>query len=166
MDGLSNTDRLTGALNGDAYARYVKKLDAETESTERPFGVVSVDINFLKRLNDAYGREHGNICLKACFALVNGIFAPYPVFRIQGDEFVVLLENDALEKQNALVKDLREALGRSAGDDALRPWEQVSASVGCAVFEPGRDRGCNDVLRRAEEVMYAERPALRTEGVG
>ncbi len=162
---VQNLDPLTGAFNSDAYGQYAKSLDAKGADTDGPFGIVTVDINYLKRLNDAYGREHGNICLKACFALVSAVFAPYPVFRIQGDEFVVFLDKAALENRALLVADLRKALRQSAEDDSLRPWEQVSASVGSAVFEPDRDRCCDNVLRRAEETMYAERPPVRPAGM-
>lgn len=160
MGSEKNRDKLTGALSAGAFAHWARELDA---SEDRQYGAVAVDLNFLKRVNDAYGHEHGDISLKTCVAMLRGAFGPAPVFRIRGDEFAVLVENKSPEELEELIARFREALRGSREDEKLRPWEQVSAAVGAAVFDRERDNGCEDVLKRAERAMFADKAAMKAQ---
>ena len=52
-------------------------------------------------------------------------------------------------------------IDRLQADDSLQPWEKVSAAVGMAKYEKGRDASTEEVLRRADEAMYRKKIAMK-----
>ena len=56
-----------------------------------------IDVNYLKRMNDVYGHEQGNLYLQNAAELIRGTFGDEHTYRIGGDEFVVILEGKAQE---------------------------------------------------------------------
>ena len=61
MSELAIKDSLTGIRNKTGYDKEVQKLEWEISSGLKDFGVAMIDLNFLKRINDTYGHDKGNI---------------------------------------------------------------------------------------------------------
>ena len=125
-----------------------------------------VDLNFLKRINDTYGHEQGNIAIKKLCHLVCAIFEHSPVFRIGGDEFAVVLEHNDYAKVSDLVDTFNAKLDEMAADTKLEPWERISAAIGVARYDPVTDSSVANVFKRADKAMYLrkkEMKAVRTE---
>ena len=57
--------------------------------------------------------------------------------------------------------DLGELLLHLQADESLKPWEKISAAVGLARYEKGVYRETEEVLRKADEVMYADKMAMK-----
>ncbi len=92
---MATVDSLTGVKNKHAYAEWEAQINRKIESGEQePFAVVVCDINNLKAVNDLYGHKEGDACIKKACANICGVFSHSPVFRIGGDEFVILLSGD------------------------------------------------------------------------
>ena len=89
------------------------------------------------------------------------VFGEEQLYRIGGDEFVVILEGKAQEEAEQRIRTFREEIDRLQADDSLQPWEKVSAAVGMAKYEKGRDASTEEVLRRADEAMYREKIAMK-----
>ena len=47
-------------------------------------------------------------------------------------------------------------------NDRLTPWEQITAAIGCAVFDPASDTDTEDVFRRADSIMYANKKRMKS----
>ena len=77
-------------------------------------------------------------------------------FRIGGDEFSVVLQNDDLQNRDALAEEFRRAMDE-ASRQATNEWDEVHVSMGIAVFDGSRDQSVGDVLRRADELMYEDK---------
>jgi diguanylate cyclase (GGDEF)-like protein len=90
--------------------------------------------------------------MTAC-QLICRIFQHSPVFRIGGDEFSVVLQNDDLENVGTLVQRFSDTM-KDISATANNEWEQVHISMGIAVYDEQNDHGVNDVMRRADELMY------------
>lgn len=165
MNILANKDSLTGIRNKNAYDREVLRLEFELAKGNKKFGIAMIDLNFLKVINDTYGHEHGNSAIKQLCYIVCHVFKHSPVFRVGGDEFVVILEKEDYMNSAYLVENFNSRLENILGDETLEPWERVSAAIGYAIFDETLDSSVNDVFSRADKNMYArkkEMKALRT----
>ena len=156
LNDLAYADALTGVHNKGAYDVYMKELQEQIDGleAERPaFALCSFDCNGLKQINDAYGHEEGDVFLKTGCRLICKVFHHSPVFRVGGDEFAVLLQDDDYENQPMLVAEFEEEAAR-INAAAKNPWERVDMAVGVAVYDPTEDSSVDDVARRADKLMY------------
>ncbi len=154
-------DTLTGLQNRTAYYEYVKVLNRRQEKGEADYTILMIDINFLKRVNDTYGHEQGNAYLKNSADLICRIFGEDSLYRIGGDEFVLILEGKKQEGTEQRIREFREEVERLQADESLQPWEKVSAAVGMAKFDPESDADAEAVFRRADETMYKNKAAMK-----
>ena len=148
-------DALTSVRNKGAYSAYLQdlqdRLDAEEEGFEFAAGVF--DCDNLKMVNDRYGHEKGDVYLRQGCQLICRVFQHSPVFRIGGDEFSVILQNDDLRNKDALIEEFSRSMA-DISDHAANEWEEVHIAMGIAVYDSQRDHSVSDVLRRADELMY------------
>ena len=161
---LTNKDALTGVRNRNAYDKEVQKIEWEISSGYKDFGVVVVDLNYLKRINETYGHEKGNMAIQKLCHLVCLTFAHSPVFRIGGDEFAVILRNDDFFSVDTLMESFNSTISRVADSEDLEYWEKTSAAAGFALFDPAIDRTYEDVFRRADEAMYERKKKMKVIG--
>ncbi|MBB5225691.1 GGDEF domain-containing protein [Treponema ruminis] len=162
MNELANKDALTGIRNKTAYDKEIKKLEYDLSTNKiSAFGIGMIDLNFLKKINDTYGHEQGNVAIKKLCFLVCTTFEHSPVFRIGGDEFVVVLKGADLENINSLVDSFNKKLAELAGDDKLEPWEKVSAAIGIAFYDKSIDTNVLNVFKRADQNMYECKKAMK-----
>ena len=167
MSELANKDALTGIRNKTAYDKEIRRVEWEMQDNpDKKFGIAMIDLNFLKRINDTYGHEQGNIAIKKLCRMVCVIFDHSPVFRIGGDEFVAVLENDDYKNVDLLVAEFNAQLKEMANDESLEPWERISAAIGIAHYNASTDSSVANVFKRADKAMYnrkKEMKAVRTE---
>ena len=160
LNSKAYTDALTRVKNKAAFDIYSSRMDQTIQAAkddEMPeFGVVMFDCNELKEINDAYGHERGDEYLIASCRLICGVFAHSPVFRVGGDEFVVLLTGQDYENRTILMQDFDLAMEKH-NKRADNPWETISLAKGIAAFIPGSDRNVQQVLERADRRMYEEK---------
>jgi diguanylate cyclase (GGDEF)-like protein len=164
MDKLENRayhDTLTGLQNRTAYYEYNDILNKKEDAGDADFSIIMIDINFLKRVNDTYGHEQGNLYLQNAANLIRKVFGEEHSYRIGGDEFAVILEGKAQEGAEERIRAFRNEAAKLQADDSLQPWEKVSAAAGIAKYEKGRDASTEEVLRRADEAMYRDKIAMK-----
>ena len=161
MDELANKDALTGIRNKTAYDKEASQLDWQIADGNAQFGIVMVDLNFLKRINDTFGHEQGNIAIKKLCYIICHVFEHSPVFRIGGDEFVVIVEHDDYANVEALVSACNQQFAALAADETLEQWERVSASVGYALYDAHIDNSVANVFKRADKAMYLRKKEMR-----
>ncbi|MCR4771120.1 MAG: GGDEF domain-containing protein [Oscillospiraceae bacterium] len=159
---IAHRDALTGIRNRTAYEEEVARLDRQAEISNKPFGFAVIDLNDLKRINDTYGHEQGNLAIKRCCRLICSVFAHSPVFRIGGDEFAVVLENEEYGNAHALVARFIDEIKKQEDDGATDVWEKFSAAIGYAAYDPSRDSGAGDVFKRADKAMYAHKSEMKS----
>ena len=161
MQELAIKDALTGIRNKMAYDHEVQKLEKDLADGFNEFGLAMVDLNFLKKTNDTYGHEKGNISIRRLCMLVCEVFEHSPVFRVGGDEFVVVLKNRDYRNVDQLVKDFYTHLAALRNDVTLNPWEQISAAIGYAKFDKTVDKTVEDVFKKADKAMYEQKAAMK-----
>ena len=89
MKILSTTDLLTGVLNRNAMNNRILENDS-TNPIKTPFGVFFIDVNGLKTTNDSRGHQAGDTLLKDVADTLKEIFPEYEIYRVGGDEFLVI----------------------------------------------------------------------------
>ena len=162
MSELANKDALTGVRNKTSYDKEILKLQFMLETSRlEPFGIAMIDLNFLKKINDTYGHEKGNSAIQKLSALICEIFDHSPVFRIGGDEFVIILKGHDYEHIEELTEAFNQNLKVFAADDSLEPWEKVSAALGYALYDSELDASIESVFKRADEKMYENKKAMK-----
>ena len=163
FEELSVKDSLTGVKNKNAYDISVKKLERKIAEGKANFALAVIDLNSLKYINDQYGHERGNFIIKKLSSLVCAIFAHSPVYRIGGDEFVILLENNDLRNINTLLKEFTDTIDKLSSDEQLNPWERVSAAIGVAHYDPKLDKNVKSIFNRADKEMYAMKKKMKLQ---
>ena len=149
-------DALTGVGSKMAYVKKVRDIDAEIVQGNRDFGIVMVDLNDLKRINDEYGHKMGDIFIKGCCHIICEVFKHSPVYRIGGDEFVVILSGEDYENRFERIGELKGKYEQALSDKIVKPWEKYSASVGMAELSSD-DLTVDFVFKRADKAMYEEK---------
>ena len=159
---LANKDPLTLVRNKNAFVAYKIELNAKLRSEEMHFAVVMVDLNDLKKVNDSFGHEKGDrYIIKNCRRICE-IFDHSPVFRIGGDEFVVILLDRDYADRDRLIESVRTQVAATAAGPAPELWDRFSVAIGTAEYEPGTDSSVEDVLIRADLNMYDEKKLLKS----
>ena len=156
IDQISETaykDSLTSVGNPAAFNKLVETLNHDIEEKQASFAIVMVDLNNLKYVNDTFGHKYGDSYIKGCCRIICSIYKRSPVFRVGGDEFVVVLRNEDYMSRLLRMTQIKEAFKSAHGKQDAQPWEKYSASVGMAEYEE-TDESVDQVLKRADKVMY------------
>ena len=104
------------------------------------------DANDLKLINDRYGHKRGDSYLLGVVEMIQDCFPGCQVYRIGGDEFVVVLEGKEQRK-----KDKRE------------PWEIPSVAGAYVAFDSKEHHSFEDVLAVADALMYQKKQQMKKE---
>jgi diguanylate cyclase (GGDEF)-like protein len=163
------TDRLTGIANRESIVRRIEDriVRQRRRGDNHPFGVLFVDLNKFKQINDRFGHEVGDrVLIELAQRLVANLRDTDLAARFGGDEFVVVLENvanraDAMSARDKLERAMAAHLQSLEG---LTP-DAVALSGGAAIGlalcpEDGQD--LETLLKRADEDMYARKQARLT----
>lgn len=162
INNLAYRDALTGVKNSTAYNETVVDIERRMRSGEMDrFGLMVCDINMLKSTNDKYGHEFGNRLIIKASKIICTTFKHSPVFRIGGDEFVVLLEGEDLENMQFLVAELDRDC-QSSFIDAGNEKISVSIARGMSVYNPNRDTNFDNVFARADHNMYLHKDLIKS----
>jgi diguanylate cyclase (GGDEF)-like protein len=151
-------DPLTGLLNRTAlYQRFGElRQQARMSAEGTSIGFLVVDLDNFKLVNDEHGHATGDAVLeRIAYVMRNSLRAFDLVYRLGGEEFVVVLPGADAEKAAEIGERLREAV-EGARPEGLR----VTMSVGVAVAD-GRDLDFDDLYERADTALYAAKEAGR-----
>lgn len=153
-------DSLTGVGSKAAYVNKVEEMNGQIKAGHKELGVVMVDMNNLKHINDEFGHKMGDSYIIGCCRLICEVFKHSPVYRIGGDEFVVILQGADYENRHALVDSLKKRYDEIMKNHDKEPWERYSAAVGIA--ELSSDDGTIDlVFKRADRAMYRDKKRMK-----
>jgi diguanylate cyclase (GGDEF)-like protein/PAS domain S-box-containing protein len=152
---LSDRDELTLLLNRPGFARELRRHAARVERYGTDGGVLMVDVDGLKAINEALGRGGGDDVLRRfAMALESRVRRSDFAARVGDDEFAVLVPHGGAEHLMALAEDLRERLAGAQESAAERTGAPVTVSIGAAIFGAGATEA-DTVWQRATTAMHA-----------
>jgi len=143
LEQMSYCDSLTQVGNRNAFNKRIAELDGESKCA---VGVVYIDVNGMKPLNDRFGHQKGDETLIDVARSIRAFYGSDDIYRIGGDEFVVICENVKEDEFNWHVEELKSFF-------ALE--NDYSVSVG--TFWTEACENIHDVLFKADEQMYADK---------
>ena len=156
---MANKDPLTGVKSKHAFVEKEKEINARIAAGDVvDFSLVVCDVNGLKHINDTLGHKAGDEYICAASALICGLFQHSPVYRIGGDEFVVLMTGQDFADRMRIM----ETLNRQVEENILS--EKVVVSAGLSDFRAGEDSLLHDVFERADARMYQRKKELKDMG--
>ena len=156
---MARRDELTGIKNKNAFIEHSATIDEKIRSGEKDylFGIVMCDVNDLKLLNDTRGHSFGDEAIQRASRMICDIYKHSPVFRVGGDEFVVVLTGDDYRNREELLDKLRE---ESRANKRSRSGPSVAC--GMSVYDPDEDKAAADVLKRADDLMYENKKLIKS----
>ena len=149
----SNTDELTRCYNRRAYEEDINKLDLTKE-----WVYVSMDINGLKNANDSFGHAAGDELIRAAADCMKNSFSEHgKVYRVGGDEFVVIITKDIPQFENLL----------RAFEQRVESWhgefvESMAVSYGYVFSSERKWNSIFDISKASDERMYESKKQYYT----
>ncbi len=159
LTNLAYLDPLTELPNRRLFSDHLEAALTRAQQGTRRVGVMLIDLDWFKDVNDTLGHDIGDRYLQECaHRLETAMSASGSAYRLAGDEFTVIMQGLASEA------DAEEAARRVF--DAFRApfvWENgeraIEASIGIALSRPGDDGG--SLLKRADLAVYRAKDAGR-----
>jgi diguanylate cyclase len=148
IEYLSEHDYLTGLYNRRYFQSTYEKM---VKSNNYPLGIMMIDVNGLKIINDAYGHNIGDIALKTVAKVLNQTFSKTDVVaRLGGDEFVILLtDKPSLE----IMQNYKELLFAKLSDIPIKKNIVISLAIGYEIANDS-SKSLDEVFKLAENQMY------------
>lgn len=141
----SNTDELTRCYNRRAYEEDINKLNLSKE-----WVYVSMDLNGLKRANDSFGHVAGDELIRAAADCMKSSFSEHgKVYRVGGDEFVVIITKDIPQFENML-RTFEQRVASWHGEFV----ESMAVSYGYVFSSERKWNSIFDISKASDERMY------------
>ena len=150
-------DSLTGIRNLTAFQEFYAGLQKDVdEKTIENYGIAICDLNDLKLVNDTQGHKAGDEYIKDACRLICRLFAHCPVFRVGGDEFIIVIKESDYKDRNDLVAAFRRQI-----EDNVRIGSGPVIALGLADYMPSTDTSVEEVMKRADSRMYEDKTRLK-----
>lgn len=151
---IAQRDELTGLLNRRGFLREARQLAERLHADSLATAVIFADLDGLKQINDQHGHAAGDLAIQqAADVLRKGFRASDLIGRIGGDEFVVLTAN---ADPDALIT-MRERVYRLFERASWTLPFPLACSLGYIVSPPGVEASIEEMLARADIVLYEEK---------
>ena len=152
---LATRDILTGLYNRYYFNETIVRDIEKAKRQDERLSFIVLDINNFKKINDTFGHLHGDGVLKECAAILKmSVRKSDFLCRYGGDEFIIVTPAPECSANEELMARIRENLAAWNRDYASREYD-LSLSMGCALWEKGRD--LMDVIHEADKAMYEDK---------
>ena len=152
----ANKDSLTGVRNKHAYVEMETEINEEiVEELQPEFAIVVLDVNNLKWVNDNLGHKAGDKFIIDACQIICESYQHSPVYRIGGDEFVVILRNADYRNRDKLLDDIRQKSLTNAYAG------KVTVSSGMSVYDSSVDKDVSSVFEKADVLMYENKTEIK-----
>lgn len=144
-------DQLTGLLNRKALATRADEFSLQSEVSGDPVGLLIGDLDHFKQINDSHGHVVGDAVLQdVAYRLRKNLRAFDLIYRIGGEEFLVLLPGADREQTTEVAEDLRRAIA----EDTVGGGLYMTMSFGVAASEQGYAFDYLAVFSQADAALY------------
>lgn len=162
---ISRTDRLTQISNRHDL---LDRLEIEASRSKRshlPFGIVMLDLDHFKQVNDHYGHHAGDVVLTSVASTISKVLRLQDVFgRWGGEEFLILLTETTLHGTQIVAEKIRELVA----DMRIRVDDKtifITTSQGVSVFLPEQNQDVGMCVKQADKALYQAKSNGRNQVV-
>lgn len=150
LEAMADTDPLTGVLNRAGLQSHINKLFGPA-GAQRECGIILLDIDHFKYLNDTYGHDMGDKVLKAFATIIAANLRTEDVFaRWGGEEFILLCQNNSPNSLRGFADKLRLISASCTYGADLNLT--VTISAGLIITRPGES--FDAAFKRADKALY------------
>ena len=149
----ATTDQLTGIFNRRVvFDSLEKAYDDLVQGNSKGFSVLTLDIDFFKKINDTYGHSGGDEVLKSFANNLNDtISKPNIVGRIGGEEFLAILMETDQQKIVELCNNLREEITKKS---VAYEGDKIKVTFSGGTANTAESRNASDLVNKADERLY------------
>jgi len=148
----ARTDALTGLGSRRSFDERLSQLAAAARLDGPPVGLLMIDLDDFKRLNDTHGHPVGDAVLAEVGRRLLGTLRPHEGFRYGGEELAVLLRGVGRDGLGRAAERIFEALTRPRFEVPAGPLVEIRCSMGGAVL-PGRADDAEGLVRAADDAL-------------
>lgn len=149
QERMVHKDVLTGAWDRGSFDHYIAQ---KIQFNYKKFGLIYVDMDHLKEINDTYGHVEGDYAIKMAVALIRGeIRKDDIIVRLGGDEFLVILDCDTIESINNTIERI-EMSYHHFNRNSSKSY-RLECSFGADIFDP-RSNNIDQFINHIDTLMY------------
>lgn len=158
------TDFLTNLYNRRQLDEYLQNHIRGRRKNEK-FGIIMIDINQFKRINDCWGHSAGDEVLIAHSKILKSSFRSGEfIFRYGGDEFIVIMKSTCIDDITAAVKRFTTSIDQFNKTN-INPWI-LGVSIGYDFYDPSSsDLDIADLLNHVDRLMYQAKTASGAKSI-
>jgi len=165
MAELSTRDELTNLYNRRYFMESAEREVAGSVRYGQDLSLLMLDLDLFKQINDNHGHPAGDTVLKQTARVLGESIRQYDVAcRYGGEEFAVIMPNTRLSDARTFCERLRKKI-----ESMTVPYESIklrfTVSIGLAQFAPEMDKSINDLIKRADDRLYAAKKQGRNRVV-
>ena len=154
QEELIQTDGLTGARSRDSFERSITRM--LREGGGESFGIIYMDIDDFKSINDRFGHVEGDEALKKLVDIVKPLLRKSDALaRFGGDEFAVWVRVDTPEALHTVVRKIEAAL-EAYNRTSPKPYP-LTCSMGAELFRQNHNMSVEAMLQRVDDLMYEQK---------
>ena len=162
----SRIDGLTGIPNRRYFDEFLENEWKRCHRLGQPITLAIIDLDHFKLLNDTYGHQAGDKCLKSVGSVLTG-FANRPgdfCARYGGEEFAIVYGDTKLEPAKILLDKLLHELRLLGIPNEKSPTlPTLTASIGLATMYPSNDNNIRELIKKSDELLYSAKEKGRNQ---
>ncbi|BCD68725.1 diguanylate cyclase [Nitratiruptor sp. YY09-18] len=150
LQQLAIIDPLTKLYNRYFFEKVANEGIKKAATLQTDLLFAMIDIDYFKQINDTYGHDVGDVVLREIAAILQHEFRKSDlIFRIGGEEFLIIFETTNVQKVLELLEDVRRKIATHKFEGV---YGQVTISIGVAKYRDGDD--VHSLYKRADEALY------------
>lgn len=164
LQALSYQDSLTALANRRRFDQALADNWAMAQRMRKPLALIMLDVDYFKAYNDHYGHQKGDEILRQLAQIISQVVVRTSdlATRFGGEEFAILLPDTTEEGAVHLAQQLQQKLQMAnIAHEYSHICRRLTISVGVAALIPGSDQGPRDLVRMADEALYAAKAGGR-----
>ena len=164
LERNAQTDPLTGLYNRKYLEKYIDNVLYKGSKKGMACGLMMVDIDFFKLINDNYGHDIGDIAIKTIAnTLIDVVGTNDVVIRFGGEEFIVVLNECSEERLGSVAEEIRVAFSQQKIQAGVETFSKT-CSIGTSLF-PNKDHSFWKYVKQSDIALYAAKQSGRNKVV-
>jgi len=161
----ANIDPLTGIPNRRAIVQALEKNHMLCSQYEQPLGIMMIDLDHFKQINDGFGHDGGDIVLQEVSRRMKQCIRSSDIIgRFGGEEFLAIIPNGSVEELREIAERIRISISEKpiTTDEFVIP---VTCSIGVAVLLDYEKEDVEEIRQKADKALYVAKEMGRNKVV-